>query len=216
MARPRKDQQVDIPTRSVEETIRLLDTQDAATITLAGVAAAVGCRAPALYAYFANKDALLRAAHDEGFRLLLQHKLAVAARHADDPLERLRAGGLAYLAFAFEHPGLYRLMFAPPGIDGLSGNPFEADPGARCLAVLQSAIADCQATGCLPGADTTQMAFTLWSAVHGAASLLLQGRAPMSPDRDGRAAATGVVDGLMAFIRQSRRVPPACQSALAP
>ena len=208
MARPRKDQQINIPVRAVEATIRLLDEREVGVITLADVAAEVGCRAPALYAYFANKEALLRAAHDEGFRILLQEKLAIATRHANDSFTRLRAGGLAYLRFALEHPGLYRLMFSPPDVAGLSGNPFASDPGAQCLAALRSAIVACQGDGYLPGADATQMAFNLWSAVHGAASLVLQGRAPVQAGQDPLVAATGTVDTLMSFIHRSRPSKP--------
>lgn len=204
MVRPRKDQQIDIPARAVEETIRLLDEREASAITLADVAAAVGCRAPALYAYFANRDALLRAVHDEGFRVMLQEKLAVAARNADDAFNRLREGGLAYLRFAFQRPGLYRLMFAPPAAGGLSGSPFESDPGAQCLAVLYGAVVACQAEGYLPGMDSMQMAFVLWSSIHGAASLVLQGRAPLQAGQDPQTAAAATVDTLMSFIRSTR------------
>ncbi len=207
MARPRKDQQIDIPARAVEETMRQLDTREAGAITLAQVAAAVGCRAPALYAYFAGREALLRAVHDAGFRLLLEEKLAVAARHADAPLDRLREGGLAYLRFAAEHPGLYRLMFSPPAAADLPDDPFATDAGAGCLAMLERAITACQAEGYLPGRQAAQVAFTLWSAVHGAASLVLQGRAPVPAGQDAMAAAAGVVDDLMDFIRRSRPAP---------
>lgn len=208
MARPRKDLQIDIPNRAVGQMVRLLDEKEATAITLADVAAAVGCKAPALYAYFASKDALLRAAHDEGFRILLQEKLAVAARNAGDPFNRLREGGLAYLRFAFERPGLYRLMFSPPRAAGLSTDPFASDPGARCLAALHSAIDACQADGYLPGVDAMQMAFALWSSVHGAASLVLQGRAPVQQGQDPLVAATRVVDTLMSFIQFTRRSKP--------
>lgn len=208
MARPRKADQIDVPARAVEAVVRLLDERDAADVTLADVAAAAGCRAPALYAYFANRDALLRAAHDDGFRILLREKLAVAARNTRDPLSQLREGGLAYLRFAFEHPGLYRLMFSPPSAEGGPDNPFASDPGAECLAMLRSASEACQAGGYLPGADATQVAFILWSAVHGAASLVLQGRAPLRAGGDSVAAAMGTVDTLMSFIERSRTSKP--------
>lgn len=208
MVRPRKDEQIDIRAHAIAATIALLDAQESASLTLAQVAAAVGCRAPALYAYFASKDALLRAVHDEGFRLLLQGKLALVARQARSPLERLHAGGLAYLRFAFEHPGLYRLMFAPPPVHGLPADAFAQDPGAQCLGLLRAAVLACQADGYLPQQDATQMAYTVWAAVHGAASLVLQGRAPVQAGQDPSAAVTGVVDVLMAFIERSRPALP--------
>ena len=204
MARPRKDQQIDIRPGAIAQAMRLLDDRDATDITMSDVAAAVGCKAPALYAYFASRDALLRDVHDEGFRLMLRDKIAVAARNADDALERLRAGGLAYLGFAFERPGLYRLMFSPPPLEDLSANPFEADPAGKCLEMLQGAIEACQMEGYLPGVEPRQMAFTLWSAVHGAALLVLQGRAPLQAGQDPRSAAIATVETLMGFIRSTR------------
>ncbi|PWC14875.1 TetR family transcriptional regulator [Brenneria roseae subsp. americana] len=203
MSRPRKDQQLDIPGQAIRETIRLLDERDAQVITLADVAAAVGCRAPALYAYFAGKDALLIAVHNEGFRILLQEKLAVANKNASDPLNQLCEGGLTYLRFAFERPGLYRLMFSPPLVKGLSSDPFATDPGAECLTILRSAVTACQKKGYLSGMDAAHIAFVLWSAVHGAASLLLQGRAPAQTKPDTKAAAS-VVNSIMSFIQLTR------------
>lgn len=208
MARPRKDRQIDVPTRAIEATIRLLDEREAAAITLADVAAAVGCKAPALYAYFTGKDALLRAVHDEGFRLMFEEKRDVAKRNADDALTRLREGGIAYLRFAFERPGLYRLMFSPPATDQLAQSPFASDPGAQCLAVLHEAIAACRTEGYLPEADPMRMAFVLWSTVHGAASLVLQGRAPIHPGGDPAAEAIAAVDALISFVRTTRRAAP--------
>lgn len=203
MSRPRKEQQLDIPGQAIKETIRLLDERDAQTITLSDVAAAVGCRAPALYAYFAGKDALLVAVHNEGFRILLQEKLAVASKNSSDPLNQLYEGGLTYLRFAFEHPGLYRLMFSPPLVKGLSQNPFATDPGAECLNVLQSAVTACQIKGYLPGMDAAHIAFILWSTVHGAASLYLQGRAPTQTSPDAQAISS-IVDTVISFIQLTR------------
>ena len=203
MGRPRKGEEIDIPRRAIEATMRLLDRRDAAAITLAEVAEAIGCRAPALYGHFANKNALLRAVHDEGFRILLEEKLAVAARHGTDWSARLEAGGRAYLHFAFDRPGLYRLMFAPPPAAGLEENAFAEDPGLRCLAVLREAIAACRNDGHLGHADPEHVALTLWAAVHGAASLALQNRLPTSRGSDPDAA-QAVVTTMMAFIRATR------------
>ncbi|MEN3162637.1 TetR/AcrR family transcriptional regulator [Tistrella mobilis] len=199
MARPRKDQAIDIPGRAVVETIRLLEERDPMALTMAEVAAAIGCSAPALYNHFRNRDALLRAVHDEGFRRLYDTKLAVAARTAGDAVARLREGGLAYLAFAAEHPALYRLMFAPPPLPDLAGDPFAADPGMTSLTLLRGAVEAVQAEGLLPGRDPGLVAFTLWSAVHGAASLIAAGRAPARGET-AAALCRGVVDTIMGLI----------------
>lgn len=134
-------------------------------------------------------------------------KLAVAARTAGDAFARLREGGLAYIRFALENPALYGLMFAPPPVESLSGNPFAEDLGLRSIGFLRGSIEACQAEGYLPGANPDRVAFTLWSAVHGAASLMLQNRVPSS-EADREALATATVDTIMGLIAATRTRPP--------
>ena len=212
MVRPRKDQQIDIHGRAIEETVRLLEQRPSGELTMQEVAAGVGCRAPALYRHFRNKDDLLRAVHDAGFERLYGEKLAAAGQSAASGFERLRAGGIAYIRFALENPSLYRLMFAPPpsGDGNLSDNPFERDLGLKSLALLRGSIVGCQAEGYLPGRDPDLVAFTLWSTVHGAASLMLQNRSPVTTSAatsDDRLAEQ-TVETMMAFVASTRSPEP--------
>jgi AcrR family transcriptional regulator len=208
LARPRKDQQIDIRGRAVEETIRLLGSRTTEELTMQDVAVAVGCRAPALYNHFRSKDALFRAVHDAGFERLYSEKLALAGRSAASGFERLRAGGIAYMKFAMENPSLYLLMFDPPPFegDGAAGNPFERDLGLKSIALLRAAVVMCQTEGYLPGQDPDLVAFTLWSTVHGAASLMLQNRSPLviSTVIDGDRLVERTVDVMMAFVTSTR------------
>ena len=52
MARPRTVDRIDIERRAVEEAARLFAERGVDGVTLQEIAAAVGCRAPALYRYF--------------------------------------------------------------------------------------------------------------------------------------------------------------------
>lgn len=202
MARPRKEDALDIFRSAIEQTILLIEARGDFDIPLADVAAAIGCSAPALYGHFRNKDALLRAVHDEGFARLYAGKLAAAAQSEGSAYQRLREGGHAYLRFALENPVLYQLMFSPPEVQEMASNPFETDVGRRALDFLVESIKACQREGYLPGADPDDCAFALWSAVHGAASLVLQNRAPIGaskPDIAGR-----LVDTIMTFVDKTR------------
>lgn len=208
MARPLKDQQIDIQRKAIEEAIHLLQRKPVSELTMKEVAAEVGCRAPALYNYYRNKDALLRAVHDEGFERLYNQKLAAVGQGSRTGFERLHAGGVAYVEFALENPELYLLMFAPPTIDGgsASPNPFENDLGLKSLAILRRSITTCQAEGYLPGADPDLIAFTLWSTVHGAASLMIQDRSPVATGAapDVTSLAKQTVETMMAFVANTR------------
>ncbi|MCR9219126.1 MAG: TetR/AcrR family transcriptional regulator [Alphaproteobacteria bacterium] len=198
MARPLKSEAKDIAGDAVQACIALLEREPVASVTMARIAAAVGCTAPALYSHFRNKEALLRAVHDDGFRRLFEAKRAAATR-GDDAFDRLRRGGLAYMRFALDHPALYTLMFSPPAALEDRGNPFEEDLGRRALDLLTASVKACQAAGYLPGAKPESVAFTLWSLVHGAATLILQGRTPV-PGQDRDALAQSAVETAMAFV----------------
>jgi len=77
------------------------------------VAECAGLSATAIYRHFENKEALLMAVAEEGFRLFatyLWHGLEGAT-----PLERLALTGHGYARFGVENPGYYRVIFMTAG-----------------------------------------------------------------------------------------------------
>ncbi len=114
MARPRKEQELDIAGRAIDETIRLLAERGDLDVPLTAVATAVGCTAPALYGHFRSKSALLRAVREEGFDRLYKEKLALFEKMRGDPFGYLRDGSYAYVRFAVDNPALYRLIVDQP------------------------------------------------------------------------------------------------------
>lgn len=178
MARPKKEAALGIRERAIEVTLELLVKEDIHKLTMAKVAQAIGCKAPALYNHYRNKEALLRAVHDAGFAKMYSEKMAVAAQCPGTAFDRLRAGGRAYISFALENTALYCLMFAPPKLTALADNPFESDIGRKSLQFLTQGIMACQAERSVKDVDAQTLAFVMWSAVHGAAMLMLQNRTP--------------------------------------
>ena len=208
MARPRNADRIDIPGRALAEATRIVEERGAVALTLAEVAAAAGCRAPALYRYYPSKEALLLAVHDEGFRRLYASKLEVADAARDDAFARLEAGGLMYVRFALANPNLYELMFTDRSpFHLLSGEDrSEEDLGVRSLAFLTESVAACQREGYLPGLDARTAAFTFWSTVHGAVSLALRRRSPFSEVATSEGVEQ-VVTTVMALVAATRRAP---------
>src|SRR5215813_8897160 len=71
--------------------------------------------------HFADKEALLAAVAEYGFRELAA-RLTAAAATAADPRAGLAALGVAYVLFARDHPSLFKLMFGPT-VEKKTGHP---------------------------------------------------------------------------------------------
>jgi AcrR family transcriptional regulator len=175
--------------------------------TLREVARRAGVSHAAPYHHFPDKGALVRAIVAESFDLL-GSALADAARTAgDDPFDRIRAMGLAYVEFALDHPQRYRLMFRSElSRSGDSELPTEADvAGGTAFATLMSAVQDAADRGQLrEGTDAGGVAIAAWSSVHGLASLILEGALGIRPEQRERARqlASHVVELALAGLRR--------------
>lgn len=135
-------------------------------VTMRAVAERVGVTATALYRHFADKDALLKEVVGEGSRLLGSHLFR--ALEAPTPLERLRATSMAYLDFALAQPQAYRTLFEPATDDEAS--PVQRQRGA-VRRFLRDRVREAMDAGVIAEGDPDGAALTVWSLLHGLASL---------------------------------------------
>ncbi len=87
---------------------KLVEAHGRNGFSMSDVAAAVGVRAPSLYARFDDRAALLAAVEVEVWREL-ERAIGSAAR-SPDPVRTLTAQARAYRAFAKAHPRAYRMI----------------------------------------------------------------------------------------------------------
>jgi len=157
---------------------RLLERSGPAALSLREVARRAGVSHNAPYRHFHNRAALLSALAAQGF-----DELGARMREAGEASgpRRLGAIGAAYVRFALDSPGLFRLMFggAVRGRD----RPELAAAGARAFALLMG-----ETGGDGPGAARPIAA---WATVHGLAHLLLDEQIPSV--RGDRAAAERLI-----------------------
>lgn len=73
------------------------------------VASAVGMRAPSLYVYFDNKEAIYDAMFGQGYRVLLSRLEAM--ERTGDPVQDLRRGAHLFFDFCVEDPARQQLLF---------------------------------------------------------------------------------------------------------
>lgn len=82
------------------------------SIKVSSLARALGVSTAAPFRHFASRGALLVAAAEHGAALMMSAMQEVMAG-LHDPLEIERAGAVAYVRFAAEHPGYFRLVADP-------------------------------------------------------------------------------------------------------
>lgn len=165
----------------IEGALALIsEKKDGRTLSLREVARRVGVSNAAPYRHFADKDALLAALAEKGFRMLTAF-LRTGVESADEPLRSLQASGVGYVKFAIAHPSYYRVMFSAfqPG-DASCAELNEA--GQEAFSVLVDAIVAGQTAGEVKPGDPQQLAWVAWSLVHGLAMLVIERQLPLTDE----------------------------------
>ncbi len=135
-------------------------------VSLRGLAASVGVSPNAPYRHFRTKEALLAALSTLGFQDLTSR---FDRSDTEGNGNRLARNLQAYLDFARENPGLYRLMF------GRDLDPLSCDPGlglqaTACFTALMAMVADVLERD-MDDPRILKAATMVWSLSHGAALL---------------------------------------------
>ena len=153
---------------AARETIR---TKGAANLTLRGVARKAKVSHAAPYHHFKDKQSLLAAVAEEGFRELL---VSVSSRSAkvDSPSLALQEAAIAYVIFAFENAELFRVMFGPQLSDKSSYPSLQAS-GESAYHAIEEGIKRCISSGEETNVDVAHIALASWAAIHGLAVLLI-------------------------------------------
>lgn len=187
----------DLRNALVAAALKLVARHGVEAFSLREAARAVGVSPAAAYRHFEDRSALLKALAHEGLaRLALRMEDAVA-NAVGAPGSAARAGaelagiGAAYVEFAVAHASHFRVMFGPwcDLTDELA--PELLPRGRDPLKVLVDTLDGMVRAGAITAAARQGAEISAWSAVHGFASLLVEGGLPL--DAAERARAYGVV-----------------------
>jgi len=206
MARPSKKQQLEnLPETIKAAAWRQISESGASSLSLRGIAREIGITAPAIYNYYPDRDALVTALISDAYTSFGDRQID-AMNSIPGPgreLERLRATGLAYRAWALDHPHRYLLIFGNP-VPGYIPPIQELMPVMmRSISALTDTIGELYAIGMidpqaipLPQIENTRgfcdtmakgdqnrltvlsIALLIWSRVHGLVSLEITGKLP--------------------------------------
>jgi AcrR family transcriptional regulator len=145
----------DLPAALLRAAGKTLEKHGLGSVTVRSAARRAGVSHNAPYRHFRDREALLAALAQEGFRMLGERLRGSSGR----------AMGEAYVRFALEHPQRFRLMFG--GAVPLAKYPQLREAADGAYQALLQALAE------LPQPQLAAAA--AWSLVHGLAQLLLDG-----------------------------------------
>ncbi len=165
----------DLRNAAVAEAVSLIGQTRDTAFTLRDLAARLRVTSTALYRHFPGKLALLAAVAEEGFRALVEACARHEALLESDPVAGFREQGLEYVRFALRNPGHFRVMFSPDLARAKDEYPSLREAAQVSYQQLKRTLTACQAQGLLSEFELDTIALTVWSTVHGIATLLLDG-----------------------------------------
>lgn len=153
--------------------MQLFVRQGFENVSMRGIARKIDYSPAAIYRYFKDKNEILAVLRVEGFALFVERQKKTL--HFPDPQTRLFESGLAYLAFAQEHPEYFHLMFNLDVHDKGCEEYWTGKP-QESYDILQKTVMDCIEDGHFSGVSPAAAIFGLWAAAHGLANMLISGR----------------------------------------
>ena len=166
------EQHGDVRRLVLDAAIAIIELEGAESLSMREVARRAGVSHQAPYHYFSDRSGIFAAISEEGFAGLAQ---AFRDVHETE-MPAAKAGFIAYLNFARDHVGHFRVMFRND-ICGVSTHELTQIAADSAFDELRLMVA--RITG--PEIDTNK-AFTfatmLWSLSHGLATLVIDGPLP--------------------------------------
>jgi AcrR family transcriptional regulator len=167
----------DLRVRILSASVTLIEEQGLSALSMREVARRAGVSHQAPYHHFADREAIMGAIAEEGFRLLSE-RLEQALRSDPEQLppvrDRIVTAGRVYVEFACEHPAHFRVMFRPELVN-LEKCPGALSEGDRAFSFLTEVVHDAVKRGLKPDPSEQALVVLAWSVAHGLACLILDG-----------------------------------------
>ncbi len=179
-----------LPVALVAAARQILDENGFEAVGLRETARRVGVSATAAYRHFTSKEDLLASVAAQGFR-----ELGAAMEKATCGPNPLSRSGQAYIEFAQQNRGLFRLMFGPVLAERAKYQALQAATDAVAGVLLRN-VADLDQRPL----DHNVAAMAAWGLVHGLSHLFVDGFVP--PAR-----APDLAEEILAKTRLSRPSP---------
>jgi AcrR family transcriptional regulator len=163
----------DLKNALIEAGAEILSEEGVDGLSLRKVAGRAGVSHAAPYAHFPDKQTLIAAISTEGYRMLYERIEAASRRHQGDPARQLVEASWAYIRFAMDHPAHFKVTLSGV-MEKEKEYPAFVEMTQQTFALVVGIIAACQQNGILKAGPADVTAVSVWSLVHGIASLYIE------------------------------------------
>lgn len=159
----RREQRVQVRRAILDATEALLLEGGYEAFSIRRLVDRCGYTAPTIYHHFGDKKGLLDTLLEESYAKFSQHLRRIG--RVEDPVEKLRTVGKAFVRFGIRHPNHYQLLFIPR-------DPDHVPPAAvdEVRVQLDQAWTELWEAGRLRSGDRDSAAQALWTLCHGVIS----------------------------------------------
>ena len=189
----------------LDATLELAAEKSPAGVSLREAARAAGVSPAAPYRHFRDKQEMLAAAAEEGFRLLLD-RIRDAGLDRSSPADRLVEWVAIYVRFAVEQPAHFRLMYGQGSPPKSSTDALQA-AARRTFRAFFDTVAEVVGPWRLGPAALREAALEVWALAHGLATLALDGHTlflGLPPERVHLVARRAARPHIDALLRRAR------------
>ncbi len=184
-------------------SVDIIAQQGIQNLSLRKLAQLVGVSHTSCYHHFKDKDALLAAVAEQGFKQISEHLSAIMANNDTQLFDKLHQAVSYYVSFAIEHATQYELMFGRDLWQSENHEQFQrvAKDSFRQYVDLFEQF---QQQGVLAKSENPlRIAQLLWSTLHGLAKLAIDGIFSKQGDQ------TEIIDYALNHVASLLNIPKA-------
>jgi AcrR family transcriptional regulator len=165
----------DLKNALIQAGITVLSQEGISALSLRKVASVAGVSHAAPYAHFTDKQALVAAISTAGYTRLYEKLAAAVQQYEGNPLRQLVEAAWAYVDFATTETAHFKIVTS--GVVAKEQDyPELVAITRRNFALIVQVVTACQASGVLRAGPPELMAVSVWGAIHGLVTLILEGQ----------------------------------------
>lgn len=170
----RLDRAMDLRERILDAAVTLIEAEGLAALSMREVARRAGVSHQAPYHHFTDRQAILAAIAEEGFKRLNAGLAWAAGKSGLDAATRLAEAGRAYVEFAASNPAYFRVMFRPELVS-LDNYPSARAESCRAFTALEALVKDAVKDKVIGPSLADGTVLVAWAFVQGLSWLLIEG-----------------------------------------